>query len=208
MYTNSLFICEKDDISCDTIPNCKRIVITKINITELYKTIDEYINNTNIYIDSRCSEFIIYSFIKYSIYVYIYNVINNRIENIFIWARNIIKYNINTYNIIYVKKILFLYLFFNYYMKFITDKPFFQPSEAHKVISSSSNDIIKVDFILKYINQPFTINDFDKDVYTMVFNIVDFKNLDNIQQLPKEVSLKNIQASLSTLITQEYVLKW
>ena len=207
MFINSILISERDDISSAIIPNCVKVVLNKTNITTLYNTIEAHKNKSNIIIDSRCSEFIVYSFFRYGVDVYIYNVLNNLIENIFIWAKNTIKYNINAYNMIYTKKILFLYLFYNYYMKYTTNKPFFQPAEAHKTVAKTSSDIIKIDFILEFINRPYTTNDFDNDVYNTVLSIVSFTNLDNIQPLPKETTLANIQATLSMLVARGYVLK-
>lgn len=207
MFVNSILITERDDVSYMVIHCCKKIVLNKNNITALYNTIDAYKNNNNIIIDSRCSEFIIYSFFKYTIDIYIYNVINNVIENVFIWTKHTIKYNINAYNVVYVKKILFLYLFYNHYMKYITSKPFFQPAEAHKTVAKTSSDTIKIDFVLEFINRPYTTNDYDNDVYNIMLSIVNFTNLDNIEPLPKTFTLANIQAVLSMLVSMDYVLK-
>ena len=207
MFNKNVLICETNDVSCSVIPNCERIILNKNNITNLYKTIDEYKQHTNILIDSRCVELITYAFFKYTVGVYVYNVINNRIESVFVWARNTIKYNTNAYSIVYIKKMLLLMLFTNYYMKFVCNKPFFQPAEANKIIIETNHNVIKVDFILKFINRPYTTNDFDKVVYNKVLSILNFTNLDNIQPFDKTVSLESIQAVLSMLVSSEYVLK-
>ena len=207
MFINNIIITDRDDISCSIIPNCSKIILDNKNIKRLYDTIEEHKNKNNIIIDSRCVEFIIYSFFKYTVDIYIYNVINNKIENVFIWVRNIIKYNVNVYNIVYMKKILFLYLFYNYYMRFIPNKPFFQPSEAHRIISKTSSDIIDINFILEFINKPYTTNDFNNNVYEHILHILNLSNLDNIEQFEEFVTLANIQAALSMLVSMDYVLK-
>ena len=92
-------------------------------------------------------------------------------------------------------------------MKYITNKPFFQPAEAHKTVAKTSSDIIKIDFVLEFINRPYTTNDFDNNVYNIMLSIVNFTNLDNIEPLPKTITIANIQAALSMLVSMNCVLK-
>ena len=204
MFTKNVLICEQDDVFC-VIPNCKCIKQSKYAIKQVFDTIDELIQSHNILIDSRCIELIIYSFMRYGARIFVYNVINNNRENVFIWSRNVIKYNVHAYNIRYLHKILFLFLFTNFYMRYITNKPFFQPTNAHSVVMNNP-EIFDVKFIMEFINVPYTQNDFDSTVFTHVRDILCFKNIEQIEPLPKEISIRQIVAALAALVARDYVL--
>lgn len=206
LFNNSILLCEQDDIFC-VIDNCEYIKVDKSNIKQIYDIYEEYKNKSNILIDSRCVEIIIYCYFKYLHNILIYNVINNHIDNVFTWSRYLLKINGNLFNIIYLKKILFLYLFSILYLKNIQNKPSFSSNIATNIITDSySSDIITLDFLISFINKSYSTNKFNEKLYKELYNIISLKNISNVKPLPKTVTINEIQNCLANLLANEIVL--
>lgn len=116
IFKETILFAEKDDVFCP-IKNLTKILIKRYDIADFLKLYSQYKDTKNIIIDSRLIECLIYGILLYDSDIVIYNVINNRCENIFMFSRNLFQINANNLNMHYIKKILFLYLFINFYLK-------------------------------------------------------------------------------------------
>lgn len=206
LFNNSILLCEHDDIFC-VVDNCEYIKVSKNNIQQVYDIYEKYKNKSNILIDSRCVEIIIYCYFRYGHNVLIYNVINNHIDSVFTWARYLLKINGNLFNITYLKKMLFLYLFSTLYLKNISNKPLFSSNAASNIILDTYNsDVITLDFIISFINTSYSSITFNESLYKELYNIVTLKNIANVHPITSNVTINDIQNCLANLLSNEIIL--
>lgn len=205
MFKTSIIIAEKDDIFY-SLKDYKTIIIKdKFNINEFMEIYNNYKDNNNIIIDSRLIEIIIYAVILYDVSIYIYNVNNSKIDNIFRWIKNIFHINPCSFNIKYIKHILFLFIFVNYYLKPYNIR--WNTNYAIKCVEQNmlSYFDITTEYIINYINIPITTNDTDTDLLKVciedIQNIFKLRNLKHIKQLNKQYNINLIQTALKQLST-------
>ena len=202
IFKETILFAEQDDVFCP-IKHLTKILIKRHNIDDFLKLYTEYKDTKNIIIDSRLTECLIYSILLYNSDVIIYNVINNRCENIFIYSKNLFQINANNLNMHYIKKILFLYLFINFYLKDI-NTIVWNNTFANKCASTYSyGEYITLDYIIHYINISCTIEN-STNIVKITKNLKDifnFKNLKIIKPLSKSFNIMEIQLSLKNLLT-------
>lgn len=202
IFNETILFTESDDIFCP-INNLTKIIVDKYNVEHFLSLYDSYKDSKNIIIDSRLIECLIYAILLYDSDVIIYNVINNRCENIFIFSKNIFQINANNLNMHYIRKILFLYIFINFYLKNI-NKVLWNNTFANKCAATYSfGEYITLDYIVNYINIPCTIDD-TKNIVKItddIMNILKLKNLKHIKPLSKTYNINEIQYSLKNLLT-------
>lgn len=207
IFNNTVLFCENDDIFCPYI-NSERIHIRRYDVSNFLNTYNKYRNNNNIIIDSRLTECIIYGILYFDNDLLIYNVVNNQCENIFEYAKITFQMNTTNLNIGSIKKLVFLYIFINYYLKDI-DQISWNNNTANKCIfTNSSNDIITLDYIVDYINIPTSST--TKDITKMtkyIKDIIEFKNLNTIKPLPRTLTTNDIQITLKNMITLGLMIK-
>ena len=202
IFKETILFAEVDDVFCP-VKNLTKILIKRYDIADFLKMYTENKDKKNILIDSRLIECIIYAILLYDSDVVIYNVINNRCENIFVFSKNLFQINANNLNMHYIKKILFLYLFINFYLKDI-NKIVWNNTFANKCASTYSyGEYITLDYIVHYINISCTIEN-GKNI-TKITNslksIIDFKNINTIKPLSRTYSIMEIQLALKNLLT-------
>lgn len=202
IFKETILFTEIDDIFCP-IDNLTKIIVKKYEIENFLSLYAKYKDNKNIIIDSRLIECLIYAILLYDNDIIIYNVVNNKCENIFIFSKNIFQINTNNLNMFYIKKILFLYIFINFYLKDI-NKVVWNNTFANKCASVYSfGEYITLDYIINYINIPCTIdnsNNITKITKTLM-DIINFKNLKRIKPLQKIYTINEIQYALKNLLT-------
>ena len=207
IFNNTVLFCENDDIFCP-YENTDRIHISRYNITDFIINYTRYRDNYNILIDSRLIECIIYGILYFDNDILVYNVVNNQCENIFEYAKIIFQMNITNLNIGSVKKLLFLYLFINYYLKDIEQITWNNNTANKCIFTNTSNDIITLDYIIDYINIPISSTDSDITKTTKyIKDIIEFKNLNKIRPLPKTLTINDIQLTLKNMLTIGLMVK-
>ncbi len=203
MFKNSIIITEKDDIFY-SLSNYKTVIIkNKLNINKYQEIFNEYKNKANIIIDSRLSEIIIYSILLNGVSVYVYNVDNSKIDNLFRWVKNIFHINPCSFNIKYIKQISFLFIFVNFYLKNYN----IQWNTNYAIKCVEQNMLTKYDitteYIINYINIPIYSNDTDtkilKDCMNDIQDIFKLNNLKKITPLNKQYDINLIQTVLKHL---------
>ena len=203
MFKNSIIITEKDDIFY-SLSNYKTVIIkNKLNINKYKEIFNEYKNKANIIIDSRLSEIIIYSILLNGVSVYVYNVDNSKIDNLFRWVKNIFHINPCSFNIKYIKQISFLFIFVNFYLKNYN----IQWNTNYAIKCVEQNMLTKYDitteYIINYINIPIYSNDTDtkilKDCMNDIQDIFKLNNLKKITPLNKQYDINLIQTVLKHL---------
>ena len=203
MFKKSIIITEKDDIFY-SLSNYKTVIIkNKLNINKYQEIFNEYKNKANIIIDSRLSEIIIYSILLNGVSVYVYNVDNSKIDNLFRWVKNIFHINPCSFNIKYIKQISFLFIFVNFYLKNYN----IQWNTNYAIKCVEQNMLTKYDitteYIINYINIPIYSNDTDtkilKDCMNDIQDIFKLNNLKKITSLDKQYDINLIQTVLKHL---------
>lgn len=203
MFKKSIIITEKDDIFY-SLSNYKTVIIkNKLNINKYQEIFNEYKNKANIIIDSRLSEIIIYSILLNGVSVYVYNVDNSKIDNLFRWVKNIFHINPCSFNIKYIKQISFLFIFVNFYLKNYN----IQWNTNYAIKCVEQNMLTKYDitteYIINYINIPIYSNDTDtkilKDCMNDIQDIFKLNNLKKITPLNKQYDINLIQTVLKHL---------
>ena len=207
IFNSTVLFCENDDIFCPFIKT-ERVFINRYDISGFLSAYNEYKNNNNIIIDSRLTECIIYGILYYDNDLLIYNIGNNRCENIFEYAKMTFQMNTTNLNIGSIKKLVFLYLFVNYYLKDVEQISWNNNTANKCVFTNTSNDIITLDYIISYINIPTssTTKDITKTT-KQIKDIIEFKNLNKIRPLPKILTLNDIQITLKNMLTLGMMVK-
>ena len=201
IFKETILFAESDDVFCP-VKNLTKILIKRYNIADFLKMYADYKDTENIIIDSRLTECLIYSILLYDSDIIIYNVVNNRCENIFMYSKNLFQINANNLNIHYIKKILFLYLFIHFYLKDI-NTIVWNNTFANKCASSYSyGEYITLDYVINYINISCTIDN-SKNITKITNNlkeIINFTNLKTIRPLSKTFNIMEIQLALKNLL--------
>lgn len=201
IFKETILFAEYDDVFCP-IKNLTKILIKKYDISDFLKLYAQYKDTKNIIIDSRLVECLIYGILLYDSDIVIYNVINNKCENIFTFCRNLFQINASSLNMYYIKKILFLYLFVNFYLKDI-NTVVWNNAFANKCANIYSyGEYITLDYIINYINISCTINDGKNinKITNIINDVINFKNLKHIKPFPKMYSIMEIQLVLKNLL--------
>lgn len=201
IFKETILFTETDDVFCP-IKNLTKIFIKKEYISDFLKMYASYKDNKNIIIDSRLKECLIYAILLYDCDVVIYNVVNNRCDNIFMFSRDLFQINTNNLNIHYIRKILFLHLFINFYLKDISTVVW-NNTFANKCASTYSyGEYLTLDYIVNYINISCTIDN-GKNIAKIterIKDIINFKNLRHIEPLSSSYSIMEIQLALKNLL--------
>ncbi len=200
IFKESILFTIDDDIFCP-INRTTKIIINRYEISKFLEIYERYKNFNNILIDSRLIECIIYGILYYDNEILIYNVINNKCENIFIFTRTMFQINNSVLNISYVKKLMFLHLFIGFYFKNINGI-IWNNTFANKCVKNYTNgDFIDLKYIISYINISCenTKGDNLTKITNQILDIIRCKNLDNIKPLSKSYKIEEIQMSLIQL---------
>ena len=196
LFKDTIFITVDDDIYF-FIENSETYIVDKYNIENILNIIRNNVMNKNIIIDSRLTEGIIYSFIYYDVNVLIYNIVDNTIMNIFNWGRLLLQLNTNTFNVVYMKKMLFLYLFVTYYLHNISNISW-KNKFAEKIIMNDKEYCLTKSYIINYINVTSSM-ECNNDLLFEVNNILTFHNLQCIKPIDKTFTINDIQSTLKKL---------
>lgn len=196
LFKDTVFITVDNDIYF-IIGNSEIYVVDKYNIENILNIVRNNVMNKNIIIDSRLIEGIIYSFIYYDVNILIYNIVDNTIMNIFNWSRLLLQLNTNTFNVVYMKKILFLYLFVTYYLHDISNISW-KNKFAEKIIMNDKEYCLTKSCIINYINVTSSM-ECNNDLLFEINNILTFHNLQCIKPIEKIFTINDIQSVLKKL---------
>lgn len=112
---NTILIREIDDTY---ISGKYKIIICKnTDINKLFNIFNKYRETHNILIDKRLDICIIYLLLKYNDDIFIYDINNNVILNIYQYSIDKYNLNKNDLNLEFIKKINIVYLLFQFYFK-------------------------------------------------------------------------------------------
>jgi len=202
-YKKTYFVTELDDIFF----NVRDYISFKVdrhdvdNVLQLY---ENEIDKSTIIIDSRLTEIIIYAFMKYEHNIIVYNVSDNRFITIFDWSRITLLLNINSFNIEYLKRLLFLYLLIVFYFQ-----ESWNSNRAKDILMQNKNEYFFISDIIEYLNVSTSSAESKKELRDQIENILQFKNLKKIMQINKnKYSIIDIQTELKSILMSRNIISF